>query len=54
MIYLSVNFYKFQTNIRKFSVTFGGKNVLNSFSNEIQKADSVELFKKNLRCSLHL
>ena len=33
---------------------FEGKNVLNSFYNEIEKADSVELYKKNLRCDLHL
>lgn len=37
----------------KSSVRFEGKNVLNSFSNEIEKADSVELYKKNLRCDLH-
>ena len=47
IVYLSdfkawpVNFYTFQTNIRQFSVRFEGKNVLNSFSNEIEKADSV-------------
>ena len=50
----SNSFYLFscRTNIRKFAIRFQGPKLFNSFSTEIQYADSFSQFKSKLKTSL--